>query len=92
MALRQIAPSNVIAPVPLYFFDTRDNDIFVEDDVGIEFSDLGAVKDQAAVSLAELARDVLPGCERRNLAVEVRDGRQPVLHSILTFEAQVLAE
>ncbi len=43
----------------LYFFDTRDNGTFIEDDVGIDFADLDAVKAQAAVSLAELARDVL---------------------------------
>ena len=38
--------------VPLYFFDTRDNDNFIEDDVGIELPDLEAVKAQAARSLA----------------------------------------
>lgn len=44
-----------------YFFDTRDNGTFIEDDVGVELADLEAVKTQAALSLAELARDVLPG-------------------------------
>ena len=76
--------------VPLYFFDTRDNDNFVEDDVGVELSDLDAVKAQAARSLAELARDVLPGSLQRNLAVEVRDERQPVLQAKLRFEAHLL--
>lgn len=73
-----------------YFFDTRDNDDFIEDDVGIELPDLDAVKDQAAVSLAELARDVLPGSLKRNLAVEVRDERQAVMSAKLRFEAIVL--
>jgi len=75
----------------LYFFDTRDNGTFVQDDVGIDFADLDAVKTQAALSLTELARDVLPGSIRRVLAVEVRDAIRPILRDVLTFEAIVLA-
>jgi hypothetical protein len=47
--------------VTLYFFDTRDNDTFFEDDEGLEYPDIEAVKVEAARALAELARDVLPG-------------------------------
>lgn len=75
----------------LYFFDTRDNGTFIEDDVGLEFADLAAVKEQAALSLAELAREVLPGSIKRELSVEVRNRFQPVLKDVLTFEATVLA-
>ena len=75
--------------VPLYFFDTRDNDGFIEDDVGIELPDLETVKAHASISLAELARDFLPGSLQRDLAVEVRDERQPV-QAKLRFEAIVL--
>ena len=72
--------------MPRYFFDTRDNDSFVADEVGLEFPDLETVKEQAAVSLAELARDVLPGSVRRVLSVEVRDDRQqPVLIATMSF-------
>jgi hypothetical protein len=74
-----------------YFFDTRDNDTFIEDDVGVELADLDAVKAQAALSLAELAHDVLPGSIRRELSVEVRDVARPILRDVLTFEAIVLA-
>jgi hypothetical protein len=74
-----------------YFFDTRDNGTFIEDDLGLEFADLDAVKTQAALSLAELARDVLPGSIKRVLAVEVRNAVQPILRDVLTFEATVLA-
>lgn len=73
--------------VPHYFFDTRDNDLFIEDEVGLELPDLEAVKAQAAVSLAELARDILPGSIRRDLTVVARDERQPVLRATLRFEA-----
>lgn len=43
--------------MPLYFFDTRDGDDFIEDDVGLELPDLERAKIVAAKSLAELARD-----------------------------------
>lgn len=75
----------------LYFFDTWDNGTFIEDDVGLELADLEAVKTQAALSLAELAREVLPGSIKRVLSVEVRNAFQPVLTDVLTFEAIVLA-
>jgi len=75
----------------LYFFDTRDNGSFIKDDVGIECADLDSVKREAALSLTELARDVLPGSIERVLSVEVRDAFQPVLRDVLTFEAILLA-
>lgn len=74
----------------LYFFDTRDNGTFVKDDVGTECTDLAAVKTVAALSLAELARDVLPGSIKRVLSVEVRTDIQPILNDMLTFEAILL--
>jgi hypothetical protein len=75
----------------LYFFDTRDNGSFIKDVVGIECADLDSVKREAALSLTELAREVLPGSIERVLSVEVRDAFQPVLKDVLTFEALVLA-
>jgi hypothetical protein len=76
--------------MPRYYFDTRDNEAFIPDDTGMELPDLETVKAEAAKSLAELARDVLPGALKRTLAVEVRDERQPVLMAILNFEAIIL--
>ena len=75
----------------LFFFDTRDNGTVIEDEVGIDCADLDAVKTQAALSLAELAPDVLPGSIKRVLSVEVRDTVRPILRDVLTFEAIVLA-
>jgi hypothetical protein len=74
-----------------YFFDTRDNTKFIEDDVGAELADLDAAKIMAALSLAELARDVLPGSTERVLSVEVREGFQPILKDVLTFEDILVA-
>lgn len=76
--------------MPLYFFNTRDNENFVEDEEGTELPDLEAVKIMAARALAELARDVIPGSLRRELAVEVRDEEGPVLRALMTFEAIIL--
>lgn len=76
--------------MPLYFFDTRDNDSFLEDHLGIDYANLEAVKVEAARSLAELALDVIPGSLKRVLAVEVRDALGPVLRAIMTFEAVIL--
>jgi hypothetical protein len=73
--------------MPIYFFDTRDGDTFVSDDNGVELSDLAAAKVVASISLAELARDVLPSSERRVLIVEVRSEDRLVLEARLTFEA-----
>jgi hypothetical protein len=74
-----------------YFFDTRDNATFIQDDVGVECADMDAVKTEAALSLAELARDVLPGSIERTLSVEVRNGTHRILKDVLTFEVIVLA-
>ena len=76
--------------MPLYFFDTRDNEQFIEDDEGVDYPDLEAVKVAAAKALAELARDVIPASLKRKLSVEVRDKLGPVLVAVMTFEAVVL--
>ena len=62
-----------------------------QDSIGVDCADLHAVKAQAAVSLAELAREVLPGSIKRVISVEVRDEVQPILTDVLTFEAIILA-
>jgi hypothetical protein len=74
-----------------YFFDTRDDDEVILDDVGLECQDLEVVRTEATASLAELARDILPGSIRRRLRVDVRnEDHRPVLTVALTFEARVL--
>lgn len=76
--------------MPLYYFDSRDNDQFLEDEVGLEFPNLETVKIESARALAELARDVLPGSVRRVLSIEVRDSCGPVLKVMMAFEAIIL--
>ncbi len=76
-----------------YFFDTRDNDTLTQDEDGLEYSEVGEVKSAAARALAEIARDVIPSSDRRELAIEVRDeSNRPVLRSMMTFEVQILID
>lgn len=76
-----------------YYFDTRDDDEVLTDEIGWDCADFDEVKVQAAKSLALIALDVLPGSVRRRLGIDVRneDGEQ-VLTTDLTFEARVLVE
>ena len=77
--------------MPRYYFDTRDNDTLVTDDVGVVLPGIEAARDQAAAGLIDLAKDVLPGSVRRELAVEVRDeSKEPLLRTCLVFEVQPL--
>ena len=72
--------------MPLSFFDTRDGDTFIPDETGLECKGIEEARDQAALYLAEMAKDVFPGSSRHELAVEVRDG-VTVLRASLVFEA-----
>ena len=74
----------------LYFFDTRDDDKFSQDDLGVSFPNLEAAKLEATRSLAELARNVIPGGLRHVLIIEVRDALGPVLKAMMHFEAVIL--
>ena len=78
--------------MPLYFFDTRDEDEFIEDDVGVDLPDLETVEVVAAQALIELARDAIPGSARRELAVEVRDEDGPIMRATIMFEAVILRQ
>ena len=74
--------------MPLYYFDSRDGDSFVLDEEGLEFPDVETARDQATAALADMAKDVLPGSLRRELAIEVRDeSKEPLLRTSLVFEA-----
>jgi hypothetical protein len=79
--------------MPRYFFDTRDDDAVIVDDVGLDLAGVAEAKLYAAKSLAELALDALPGAARRCLGVDVRDERdRAVLTTELTYEARVFEE
>ncbi len=78
--------------MPRYYFDTRDDDYFLRDEEGVELADVAIARAEAARTLAEIARDVLPGSERREIAVDVRDGtEQPLFRAVLLFGIEGLA-
>jgi NMD protein affecting ribosome stability and mRNA decay len=75
----------------LYYFDTYDGGEVVVDVDGLEFPNLETVKVEAARGLADLARDVLPGSVRRELAIVVRDEEsRHVMKTVIIFEIQIL--
>jgi hypothetical protein len=72
-----------------YYFDLRDGDGFVADEEGMDLPTLAAAHQEAALSLAGMARDAGhkthhgPGYE---MAVSVRDENGPLLQAKFTVE------
>jgi uncharacterized protein DUF6894 len=72
-----------------YYFDLREGDQIAIDDEGLELSTIEAVQEEAALSLADMARDAVQthhdgaGHPR---AIEVRDDTGLVLKVKVTFE------
>jgi hypothetical protein len=71
-----------------YYFDVRDGSDVSLDDEGYELSSHDAAWAEAARSIAEMARDKIPdsGSDGRQLAIEVRTDRGPVLAVRVLFE------
>jgi hypothetical protein len=75
-----------------FYFDHRDGDEFLRDDEGLEFPSLEHAREEAIAALGGIAKDALPGAQRRELAIEVSDEhRKPLLRASLWFEVQALA-
>jgi hypothetical protein len=74
-----------------YYFDFSNNGAESPDTVGTELDGDEAAGDEAIMALVEMAREVLPGGNSRELAFEVRDenGRRTLRVSIV-FDLQVL--
>jgi hypothetical protein len=73
-----------------YFFDLRDGNAFAADEEGVELPDIESVQEEAALSLADMARNA----ERKHahsvghrMAIEVRDESGPILKLQFIFEA-----
>ena len=58
--------------MPRYFFDTDDGDRLDRDDTGQDLPDLKAARDTAIDVLPDMARDVLPDGDRRDITCVVR--------------------
>jgi len=78
--------------MPRFYFDLRDGDDLAVDEEGLELPDIGAVQAEAAISLADMARDAVhnaplgPGGHR--MAIEVRDEIGPVMQVRFLFEVE----
>jgi uncharacterized protein DUF6894 len=78
--------------MPHYYFDTRDNESLIADEVGLDLQDVKAARDEAVRGLADLAKDVLPEGTQRTLAIEVKDEfKRPLLRTALAFEVRYLS-
>ena len=74
-----------------YYFDLRDGDDLAVDEEGVELRDIATVQEEAARSLADVARDAVRRPEylsgkNHRMAIEVRDQAGPVLQVKFTFE------
>jgi uncharacterized protein DUF6894 len=72
--------------MPRYYFDVQDNGSSSIDETGHEFASVNEARLEAAKALGEIARDILPGLSVRQISIEVRDDRGPVLSASLRFE------
>jgi hypothetical protein len=70
-----------------YFFDIRDGDKLVIDEEGLELPHVEAAQDEAAQSLADMARDRIRRTPFSHMAIEVRDSDGPVVEA--TFQWQL---
>ena len=73
-----------------YFFDLREGNRVALDDEGMEFASVDLAQEEAALSLANLARDHVLTNQwhpaSHLLAIHVRDKNGPVLKAQFTFE------
>jgi hypothetical protein len=78
--------------MPLYFFDTDDGETQVRDDIGLEFADDQAARDEASRALAQIALEYVPNhLPQHNITMWVRsaDG-EPLLQLAMTFAIKSL--
>jgi len=66
--------------VPRFFFDIHDGERFTPDDTGMEFPDAQAARDNAVVSLPDIARDVMPGGQKRTFVIAGRDESGTIIY------------
>jgi hypothetical protein len=67
--------------VPRYFFDTNDDDLFVEDEEGQFLADAEAARRVAQASLPDMAHEKLPDGEERTFSTVVRDEAGAVVYT-----------
>lgn len=77
--------------MPRFFFDTREDDRFTEDEMGLDLPNISEVRIHAAAGLVDLARELLPGSGGR-LCITVRDqDARSVMEALMVVEIKMLA-
>jgi len=78
--------------MPRFYFDLRDGDDLAVDEEGLELPNIGAVQAEAAISLADMARDAVHSAPLvrggHRMAIEVRDDAGPVMQVRFAFEVE----
>jgi hypothetical protein len=71
-----------------YYFDLRDSEGLVVDEEGLELQCVQAVQEEAALSLADAARNGLRGSDDslNQLTIEVRTDTGPFMRVCLSFD------
>ena len=59
--------------MPRYHFDIHDGARFTTDETGVQLDGIKAARQEAARRLAELAQEILPSDDRREVVIEVKD-------------------
>ncbi|WP_127753264.1 hypothetical protein [Devosia sp. 1566] len=78
--------------MPMYFFDIANGETRIRDDLGSELTDDQAARNEASLTLAELAKDYIPGgAPQKNITMWVRNEQdKAVLQLSLSFAMQAL--
>jgi hypothetical protein len=74
-----------------YYFDLRAGGQIVVDDEGLELPSIERVQEEAARSLADMARDAVRkqgNGAAQSMAIEVRDDIGPVMQVKFTFDVE----
>ena len=78
--------------MPRFYFDIRDGESLVADEVGVEFPTVNEARDDASRTLGQMMKEAMPDGQHHDMAVEVRgDDKRPLLKVQITFEVQPLA-
>ena len=70
----------------LFYFHIWDGEALVVDEEGLDLASQRAAEVEAAMSLADIARQLEPLASSDGLAVNVRDASGPVLRAIFVCE------
>jgi hypothetical protein len=71
-----------------YFFDIQDGEARIPDDEGMILPNVEAAREEAAMSLADLARDRVRDRRACSIVIEVRDEMGPVAEASLEWTVQ----